>query len=197
MSDEPIIGPVEWLNRQPLCGTDLIDFLTLRQVCGRTDSRVTKLGDDYFADGRLLLPFVASGLTALVEVGHVALGEPDPASCDMAPVTVTAAGRARYEELCRAQGTPPAPPAPEEKKPDHGNEDSTRWVFDPGDSCSHLLADPTATTPTSLITLCGRELPTERTPTFSIAPSLAVCPICEPPGRLERPRAAFPTTTPP
>ncbi len=55
-----------------------------------------------------------------------------------------------------------------------------RWVFDPADSFAHVLADTTAARPGALVTICGRELPTETTPTFSVAPSLAVCPTGPP-----------------
>ncbi|MGH3903802.1 MAG: hypothetical protein ACRDTE_06390 [Pseudonocardiaceae bacterium] len=80
--------------------------------------------------------------------------------------------------------------------------DGLRWVFDPGDSFGHVLADPAATTPAVLVTVCGRELPAERTPTFPVAPSLAVCPVCPvcsaggPVEPVTRPPAAFPTPMP-
>lgn len=106
MSDEPIAVSEGWRGRQPLTSTDLTDFLTLQRVCGRPDSRVGKLGDHYVENGRPALPFIADGLTALIEVGHVTLGEPDPASCNLRPVTATESGRARYEELCDRQGIP-------------------------------------------------------------------------------------------
>ncbi|MGH3813544.1 MAG: hypothetical protein ACRDUV_14015 [Pseudonocardiaceae bacterium] len=68
--------------------------------------------------------------------------------------------------------------------------DGLRWVYDPGDSYAHVLADPAAT-PVALVTVCGRELP-ERTPTFPVAPSLAVCPACEPAEPTARSPVAFP-----
>lgn len=109
MSDELSAGSVDWRNRPPLSGTDLIDFLALRRVCGRRDSGVDRAGEHYVENGRLVLPFIADGLAALIEVGHVRLGEFDPESCGMRPAVVTAGGRARYEELCDRQGIPPYP----------------------------------------------------------------------------------------
>ena len=109
MSDEWRAGSQDWRHRQPLNGTDLTDFLALRRVCGRPDSGVDLVGEHYVENERPVLPFIAGGLAALIEVGHVALGAPDTASCAMRPVVVTASGRARYEELCDRQGIPPYP----------------------------------------------------------------------------------------
>lgn len=109
VSDEPRAVSVEWRDRQPLTGTELTDFLALRHVCGRPGSRVAALGDYYIQNERPLLPFIADGLTALIDVGHLTLGEPGPASCGIRPVTVTASGRARYEDLCDRQGIAPYP----------------------------------------------------------------------------------------
>lgn len=108
MNDEPSAVSGDWRGRQPLSGTDLIDFLALRRVCGRPDARVRQVGHHYVENERPVLPFIADGLTALIEVGHVRLGEPDPASC-ATPVAVTGSGRARYEDLCDRQGIPPYP----------------------------------------------------------------------------------------
>lgn len=58
---------------------------------------------------RPVLPFIADGLTALIEVGHLSLGEPDPASCTMRPV--------RYEDLCERQAVPPYPTYASETRP--------------------------------------------------------------------------------
>ena len=109
MSDELNAGSVDWRNRQPLSGTDLTDFLALRRVCGRRDSGVDRVGEHYVENERPVLPFIADGLAALIEVGHVRFGEPDLESCGMRHVVVTASGRARYEELCDRQGIPPYP----------------------------------------------------------------------------------------
>lgn len=94
MSDEQITGSRAWRNCPPLSGTDLTDFLVLRKVCERTDSRVDQVGQRYVDHERPVLPFIADGLTALIEVGHLTLGDPDPASCALRPVRVTASGRA-------------------------------------------------------------------------------------------------------
>lgn len=118
MSDELITGSESWRDRQPLSYTDLTDFLALRRVCGHPDSRVDQVGDHYVENERPMLPFLADGLTALIEVGHAALGEPGPASCAMRPVLVTATGRARYEQLCDRQGIPPYPPLVIDGTPD-------------------------------------------------------------------------------
>lgn len=107
MSDELRAGSPDWRDRPPLSGTDLTDFLALQRVCGRPDSRVEKVGEHYVENERLVLPFIADGLTALIEVGHVRLDETDPAC--MRPVVVTASGRARYEHLCDRQGIPAYP----------------------------------------------------------------------------------------
>ncbi len=98
-----------WRNRQPLSGTDLADFLALRRVCGHSDSGVRKMEDAYLVNGRPVLPFISDGLAALVEVGHVTFGKPDPVSGGLRPVVVTATGRARYEQLCESQGIAPYP----------------------------------------------------------------------------------------
>ena len=110
MSDELKGVSVDWRNRQPLSDTDLTDFLALWRVCGRPDSQVDQVGGHYVENDRPVLPFLADGLTALLEAGHVVLGEPDPASCGIRPVMVTASGRARYEQLCDTQGIPSYPP---------------------------------------------------------------------------------------
>lgn len=69
------------------------------------------------------------------------------------------------------------------------------WVFDAGDSFSHVLADSSATARGMVVTMCGRELVAEDTSTFSVPPSVAVCPVCGPYGRVRRPPAVFPTPT--
>ncbi|MGH3908286.1 MAG: hypothetical protein ACRDTE_29500 [Pseudonocardiaceae bacterium] len=74
--------------------------------------------------------------------------------------------------------------------------DGMRWVFDPSDSFGHVLADPAAAAPAVVVTVCGRELPAERTPTFPVAPSLAICPACERAERTALPPAAFPASMP-
>lgn len=84
-----------WRHREPLTGTDLTDFLALWRVCGRPESRVRSLGEHYVENGRPLLPFLADSVTALIEVGHLTLGDLAPALCDTTrPVLVTASGRA-------------------------------------------------------------------------------------------------------
>ncbi|MGH8883010.1 MAG: hypothetical protein ACRD0P_37655, partial [Stackebrandtia sp.] len=110
VSDEPKAVSQDWRHREPLTGTDLTDFLALRRVCGRAESRLRSLGEHYVENGRPLLPFLADSVTALIEVGHLTLGDPAPASGDMTrPVMVTATGRARYETLCDRQGLPAYP----------------------------------------------------------------------------------------
>lgn len=47
-----------------------------------------KLGKHCVENGRPTLPFIADSLIALLEVEHVTLGEPDPTSCDVRPVTI-------------------------------------------------------------------------------------------------------------
>lgn len=107
MNDQPGRVSEHWRNRAPLTGTDLVDFLALRRVCGRADSRVHQVGKYYVDSGRPVLPFIADGLTALIEIGHATVGEPGPEPDDRRPLLVTATGRARYEQLCDAQGIPP------------------------------------------------------------------------------------------
>ncbi|MGH3813454.1 MAG: hypothetical protein ACRDUV_13530 [Pseudonocardiaceae bacterium] len=108
MSNE-YAGPLDWCDRAPLSSTDLTDFLALWRVCGRRDSRVDQVGDRYVEQGRPVLPFLADALAALIDVGHVTLGEPGPAPCARRPLVVTASGRARYEYLCDTQGVTPYP----------------------------------------------------------------------------------------
>ncbi|MCA1672717.1 MAG: hypothetical protein LC799_11110, partial [Actinobacteria bacterium] len=103
MSDEMNAGSAAWRNRSPLNGTDLTDFLALRRVCGHPGSRLEQVGEHFVENQRPVLPFIADGLVALIEVGHVTLGGPDSASGGRRPVLVTASGRARYEELCDRQ----------------------------------------------------------------------------------------------
>ena len=70
------------------------------------------------------------------------------------------------------------------------------WVFDPGDCGAHVLADTTVgADPGVLVTVCGRELPAGRTTRFAVAPSLVVCPVCSPSGRVKRPAVVFPAPT--
>lgn len=110
MSEDEITGPRDWRDRPPLSGTDVTDFLALRRVCGHPDSRVDQVGGHYVENERPVLSFLADGLAALIETGHVALGETGPTtSCVMRPVVVTARGRARYEHLCDLQGIAPYP----------------------------------------------------------------------------------------
>lgn len=109
MSNKERAGSRDWRDQPAMSGTDLTDFLALRRVCGRPDSRVDQVGDHYVEDERPVLPFLADGLTALIEVGHVTLGESASASCARRPLVVTACGRARYEDLCDRQGIAPYP----------------------------------------------------------------------------------------
>ena len=75
-------------------------------------------------------------------------------------------------------------------------ENGRQWVFDPDGSFSHVLADTgTAAAPGALVTMCGRELPGDHTSTFSVPPSLAICPGCRRAGRVTAPPAVFPTPT--
>lgn len=188
MTDEPTARPPQWQDRQPLYGADLTDFLALRRLCGRPDSRVGQVADQYVENGRPVLPFITDGLTVLIETGHAILGEPDTGM--RRPVLVTAAGRARYEQLCDKQGIPPYPAGLSE--PD--TEARIQWVY-ADDSFAHLLADPAGFPPATLLTRCGRELPAESTPIFSVPPSLTLCPRCQPPGRVAPPPVTFPTPT--
>ncbi len=109
MNDESRAAPPNWRDRQPLNGTDLTDFLALRRVCGHPHSHVNQVGEHFVENGRPLLPFIADGLTALIEVEHLTLGEAAPESWGLRPVRVTASGRARYERLCDQQGIAPYP----------------------------------------------------------------------------------------
>jgi hypothetical protein len=77
MSDEEGAESRSWRDRQPLNGTDVTDFLALRRVCERPDFQVDRVGGQYVENGRPVLPFLADGLAALIEVGHLSLGEPE------------------------------------------------------------------------------------------------------------------------
>lgn len=102
-------GSVAWRDCPPLSGTDLVDFLALWRVCGRPDTGVYQVGEGFVEGERLVLPFLADGLAALIEIGHVALGSTGSESGARRPVVVTASGRARYEDLCDRQGIAPYP----------------------------------------------------------------------------------------
>lgn len=97
-----------WRSRVLLAGADLSDFIALRRVCGRTDSRVTQVGDDFYDGERQLLSHVEDGVRMLIEVEFATLGEPDPED-GRRSVAATPDGRRRYEELCERQGYPPYP----------------------------------------------------------------------------------------
>jgi hypothetical protein len=75
----------------------------------RPYSQVKKVGEQYMENEHPVLPFIADGLTSLIEVRHVTFGELGRISCGLRPVVVTASGRARYEQLCDRQGIPPYP----------------------------------------------------------------------------------------
>jgi hypothetical protein len=109
MGDEPPVVSESWRHREPLTGADLTDFLILHRVSRHRKSRVARLGDRYFDSGFRTLPFLTDGFATLIEIGHLALGAPDPDSCDMQRVTITPEGRARYEQLCAKEGVPPYP----------------------------------------------------------------------------------------
>ncbi|MGH3630026.1 MAG: hypothetical protein ACRDRL_21620 [Sciscionella sp.] len=66
-----------------------------------------------------------------------------------------------------------------------------RWVFDSTDSRAHALVNPAP--PETLVTVCGREFPADRTPTYGVPPSIRVCPTCKPSEDFEPPPAVFPT----
>lgn len=117
MTDQSAIAPQRWDTRQPLNHTDLTDFLALRRICGHPDFRCLH-GEAglLMENGRPLLPFIADGVTVLIEVGHATLGEPDPAT-GLRPVLVSASGRARYEHLCDRQAIPPYPTSASNTEP--------------------------------------------------------------------------------
>lgn len=167
MTDEPATGAPRWRDRQPLSGADLTDFLALRRICGHPHSGVEQVAGQYVEHGRPVLPFIADGISVLLDIGHATLGEPDPVSGTSRPVLVTATGRARYEQLCDQQGIQPYPTA----LPEPGTE--AQWVY-ADDSFAHLVAHPAVVSPGTLLTRCGRALPAETTPTFSVPPSLAL-----------------------
>ncbi|HEY2763118.1 MAG TPA: hypothetical protein VGJ13_03765 [Pseudonocardiaceae bacterium] len=91
-----------------MTGADLSDFIALRRVCGRIDSHVTQVGDDFYDAERRLLPHVEDGVRMLIEVGFATLGEAD-SEYGRRPVSATPDGRARYEQLCERQGYQPYP----------------------------------------------------------------------------------------
>ena len=72
-------------------------------------------------------------------------------------------------------------------------DEGVRWVFDPAESRAHALADRAAAPPEMVVTVCGLEFPADRTPTYGVAPSVRVCPICKPSEDFQPPPAVFPT----
>lgn len=110
MTDEPATGELNWRNRHPLSGTDLTDFVTLGRICGRPDPHIDQVAGQYVEDGRPALPFIADGLAALLESGHVVLGEPDSTSGGRRPVMVTAAGRLGTNNCATNRASRPIPP---------------------------------------------------------------------------------------
>ncbi|MGH3630025.1 MAG: hypothetical protein ACRDRL_21615 [Sciscionella sp.] len=87
---------------------DLSDFIALRRVCGRADSHVDQVGDDFYDAERRLLPHVEDGVKMLIEVELATVDAPDPVY-GRRRVTATPDGRARYEQLCERQEYPPYP----------------------------------------------------------------------------------------
>lgn len=66
-------------------------------------------------------------------------------------------------------------------------ETGIRWVFNPRDSFAHVLADPATAQSGTLTTICGRELPTETTPTFSVRRASQCLQYADHPGVSRRP----------
>lgn len=84
----------------PLAGPDLFTWMALRRVHG---GHVAKLGSRYLDAGRPVPCFLPAALDDLITAELVILAEPDPMASGMRRVTVTEAGRTRYEALCRQE----------------------------------------------------------------------------------------------
>ena len=108
MNEQQCAGPVGWRDRPAMSATDVIDLLALQRVCGCPGSRVDRVGDQFVENERPVLPFLADGLAALIEVGHLTLGEPDPATRAMRPVLVPPASAPDMSTYVTGRGIPPS-----------------------------------------------------------------------------------------
>lgn len=89
-----------------LTGTDLYHWIALRRVF---DGEVTTLDGRWRDRGHPVPGYVTNALDELLAGGLVALADPDPKAEGMAPVTLTNAGTAHFEQLCQtALGVPAA-----------------------------------------------------------------------------------------
>ena len=76
------------------------EFLLLSRICRNAPSHVGQLDGAFYDGGRPIPPWLATCAPALIEAGEVTLGEPEGESCGLRRVTISAEGRARYEQLC-------------------------------------------------------------------------------------------------
>jgi hypothetical protein len=89
-----------------LTGTDLHHWIALRRVF---DGEVTRLDDCWRDHGHSVPGYVTDSLNELLMGELVTLANPDPTAENIAPVELTKAGTARFEQLCQtALGSPAA-----------------------------------------------------------------------------------------
>lgn len=84
-----------------LTGDDLFAWLALRRVEYR---RLTELGGRYLDHGRPVSCFLPEVLNDLIQVGVLALGDPNPMAGNMRRLVMTDTGHARYVMLCEREG---------------------------------------------------------------------------------------------
>lgn len=84
------------MTRTPLTGADLFHWIALRRVA---HGGIARMGDRWYDTGRRTPDYVADALAELCHAGLVALADPGPGG--MARTALTAAGTARYEQLCQ------------------------------------------------------------------------------------------------
>ena len=95
----------DYLKREPLTDEELTTFVALRRV-GEPGGGVAEVDGHYYHHGRPMVPWLEGPLTTLAEANLITLADPDPETCGLRRVTLTAAGQARYDALCDKQGLP-------------------------------------------------------------------------------------------
>lgn len=87
------------------------EFLLLRRACRNVPSYVAELAGAFYDGGIPILARLSACAPALIESGKITLGQPEPDSCGLRRVVISAAGWAHYEQMCMDRGTLPYPGA--------------------------------------------------------------------------------------